>query len=89
MSDNLSKHIFSQRTKEELVMREVLAGLEDIITTLSYDPWPGDFEIVAIHKADPEQQTPSHEETVVKTTPRPPAQAQVICYHNEKQRRSA
>ncbi len=89
MSDNLSKHIFSTRTKEELVMREVLAGLEDIVTTLSYNPWPGDFEIVAIHNSDLTSNTPAREQTVIKTTPVILPKADVISYDSEKQRRSA
>ena len=87
MSDILSKRIFSKRTQEEIVMCEVLAGLEDIVTTLSFDPWPGDFEIVAIHGADEDHEP--HEETVVKVTPTPLERADVISYDDEKQRRSA
>jgi len=64
-----------------MTMRDVLGGLEEIATMLSYNPWPGDFEIIAIHPDDEDSQAP-REEIVVKCVP--PVAAEVISYNDAK-----
>ncbi len=67
---------------QEFLMREVLEGLEEVATMLSYDPWPGEFEIIAIYP--PEQEDARHrEETVIKSPPERP-KADVISYQERK-----
>lgn len=70
---------------EELAMRDVLDGLQDIASILSYDPWPGDFEIVAIYPPDQEH-LQSREETVIKAPHRikPQQKAKILSYKHGK-----
>lgn len=67
-------------------MREVLEGLEEVATMLSYDPWPGDFEIIAIHPAECEH-VPQREETVVRAIATPQPQNKVVSYQEYKKLR--
>lgn len=70
--------------EQELVMHEVLEGLEEIVTMLSYDPWPGDFEIVAIYP--PENESSTHEErTVIKSASGGQKRGQIISYDELKE----
>lgn len=56
----------SGSAQQESLMREVLAGLEETAIMLSYDPWPGDFEIIAIYPAEQED-APRREKTVIRS----------------------
>ena len=82
MSEKLSKRTIPGSKKQELTMRDVLGGLEEIATVLSYNPWPGDFEIVAIYPPKDEN-TSQQEKTVIKSTPMRP-KAQIISYQDRK-----
>lgn len=84
---NLHQRSISGTTEQELLMREVLEGLEEVATMLSYDPWPGDFEIIAIHPAERED-APQREETVVRSLPIPRASGnKVVSYQKYKRLR--
>ncbi len=62
-------------------MRKVLKGMEKATTMLSYNPWPGEFEIIAIYP--PENENMCHSEhTVIKA----PA-TQIISLQEYKNRR--
>jgi len=76
----------SGTTEQETLMKEVLEGLEDVATMLSYDPWPGDFEIIAVYPAEQEN-VPHREETVIKSIPIPKQPNKVISYHEYKKLR--
>ena len=91
MSNKLCKRAISGTKQEEIIMKEVLGGLEEVATMLSYDPWPGDFEIIAIYPPCEENSQPLHEKTVVKTqgSHAPRQKADVISYQQLKQRKSA
>lgn len=69
-------------------MREVLEGLEEVATMLSYDPWPGDFEIIAIYPAERED-APQREKTVIKSLPSPRSNSsnKVVSYEDYKRLR--
>ena len=84
MSDKLCKQVISGTKREEILMQDVLGGLEEIASMLSYNPWPGDFEIVAIYSPNEEQNQPQQELTVIKTQPLP--KAKVISYQQQKER---
>ena len=73
----------SGTAEQECLMREVLEGLEEVASMLSYDPWPGDFEIIAIYPAEGKD-LPQREETVIKTHPTPTRPADVISYAKYK-----
>lgn len=87
MSDKLCKRAIAGNQHQEMTMRDVLGGLEEIATMLSYDPWPGDFEIVAIYP--PNEDDLPKEKTVIKS--KQVAKAEVISYDLAKaqQRKSA
>jgi len=84
MSKNLCKQVISGSKKQEIIMREVLGGLEEIATMLSYNPWPGDFEIIAISPPNEEHDPVFKEEVVIKSRARP--RADVISYQRLKER---
>lgn len=87
----LHQRSISATEEQELLMREVLEGLEEVATMLSYAPWPGDFEIIAIHRAERED-APQREETVVRSISTPQRQNKVVSYQEYKKlrlRRSA
>ena len=84
MSDKLCKQVISGTKKEEILMRDVLGGLEEIASMLCYNPWPGDFEIIAIYPPNEEKNRPQQEQTVVKTQPL--SRAEVISYQQQKDR---
>ncbi|HHJ80706.1 MAG TPA: hypothetical protein ENJ65_03640 [Candidatus Tenderia electrophaga] len=65
-------------------MRDVLGGLEEIAAMLCYNPWPGDFEIIAIYPPNEENNQPQQEQTVVKNQPLP--KAKVISYQQQRER---
>lgn len=69
-------------------MKDVLGGLEEIASMLSYDPWPGDFEIIAVYSPEEEENVATQEQVVVKSQAdeRPTHTAQVICYQQQKER---
>ena len=83
MSNKLCKRVISGNRQQEIIMKEVLGGLEEIATLLSYDPWPGDFEIIAIYPPDEEESQPCQEEIVLQSKQRP--KAEVICYQEKKE----
>ena len=64
MTSTLCKRSISGSKQQEIKMREVMGGLEEIATMLSYNPWPGDFEIIAIYPAE-QDDAPSSEKTVI------------------------
>lgn len=82
MSDNVVEFTAQGDRKQEIIMRDVMGSLEEIATLLAYDPWPGDFEIVAIFPAD--QENADHREEVVLSTRKPQPQAVVISYEERK-----
>lgn len=87
MSDKLYKQVVSGNKEQEIIMKEVLGGLEEIATLLSYDPWPGDFEIIAVYS--PDEAPPWRQEEVViksQSTERPRPKAQIISYRQRKER---
>jgi len=85
MSDKLCKRVISGSKREEFMMRDVLGGLEEIASMLCYDPWPGDFEIIAIYPQCEEQNLPHQEQIVIQSkTSRP--MAEVISYQQQKER---
>ena len=84
MSNKLCKHVISGTKKEEILMRDVLGGLEEIASMLCYNPWPGDFEIIAIYPPNQEQNQAQQEKTVVKNQPLP--KAEIISYQQQKER---
>lgn len=84
MPDKLCKQVISGSKKEEILMRDVLGGLEEIASMLCYDPWPGDFEIIAIYPPNEEKNQPQQEQTVIKNQPLP--RAEVISYQQQKAR---
>lgn len=88
MSDKLCTRVISGTKREEIKMQDVLGGLEEIATALSYDPWPGDFEIIAIHPSTEENNEFRKEETVIKSqaVESPPPRAKIICYQKQKER---
>ncbi len=53
MSEKLCKRRItphaSRTIHAPLTLSEILDGLENIADILSYNPWPGDFEIIAIY----------------------------------------
>ena len=77
MTDKLYKRRVFPNDNQALTMEEVLKGLEDIANLLTYDPWPGDFEIVAIIP-EGQSSTTRRERIIVQTqkptlAPRPSA----------------
>jgi hypothetical protein len=87
MSNKLCKRVISGSKEEEILMREVMGSLEEIATMLSYNPWPGDFEIIAIYPPNEENDQAPHEETVVKSQPEPARpKADIISYQKQKER---
>ena len=84
MSNKLCKQVISGTKKEEILMRDVLGGLEEIAAMLCYNPWPGDFEIIAIYPPNEENNQPQQEQTVVKNQPLP--KAKVISYQQQRER---
>lgn len=82
MSDKVVDFTVRGDRKQEIIMRDVMGGLEEIATILAYDPWPGDFEIVAIHSPGQED-TPPREEVVLRSR-KPQPQAEVISYAEHK-----
>ncbi|MFC1748233.1 hypothetical protein ACFL2V_05440 [Pseudomonadota bacterium] len=70
--------------EQESLMHDVLEGLEEVVTMLSYDPWPGDFEIVAVYPPDNENKT-LREETVVKSVSTERTRGQIISYEELKE----
>ncbi len=62
----LHQRSISGTAEQELLMREVLEELEEVATMLTYDPWPGDFEIIAIYPHEWEETTVK-EKTVVRS----------------------
>ncbi len=91
MSNKLCKRVISGTKEEEIIMKEVLGGLEEVATMLSYSPWPGDFEIIAIYPPSKDDNKSQQEKTVVKTQSKtaPRRKADVISYQQLKQRKSA
>ena len=92
MSDKLCKRVISGSKQQELTMQEVLGGLEEIATMLSYDPWPGDFEIIAIYPPNEEVNLPQEQEIVVvskKKNEMLRQQAEIISYQQQKARRKS
>ncbi len=75
----LHQRSISGTTEQESMMREVLEGLNEVATMLSYDPWPGDFEIIALYPAERED-VPKREKTVIKTLLTPQTRANVVSY---------
>lgn len=88
MSNKLCKQGISGNKTQEAVMKEVLGGLEEIATMLSYDPWPGDFEIIAVYPPHEERDHSAHEQVVVKSRAERAQrqQAQIISYEEQKAR---
>jgi hypothetical protein len=88
MSKKLCKQVISGSKEQEIIMREVLGGLEEIATMLSYNPWPGDFEIIAVYTPDEERDPAFKEEVVIKSKPVQGARprADVISYQRLKER---
>lgn len=82
MSNKVVEFTVQGDRKQEIIMRDVMGGLEEIATILAYDPWPGDFEIIAIHPADQEHAV--RREEVVITSRKPLPQAEVISYEERK-----
>ncbi len=82
----LHQRSISATAEQESLMREVLEGLEEVATMLSYDPWPGDFEIIAIHPAERED-AQQREETVVRSISTPQRQRKVVSYQEYKKLR--
>lgn len=85
MSDKLCKRVISGSKQQEITMRDVLGGLEEIATMLSYDPWPGEFEIIAIYPPNQEGQPAQTEKTVISTRRH---EAEIISYQQQKARLS-
>lgn len=85
MSDNVVEFTAQDDRKQEIIMRDVMGSLEEIATILAYDPWPGDFEIVAIFPADQEN-ADIREEIVLSSRKKPqqPPCAEVISYEERK-----
>jgi hypothetical protein len=91
MSEKLCKRVISGSKQEEITMRDVMGGLEEIATMLTYDPWPGDFEIIAIYPSSKEEEFGQTEESVViskKKTQTTRRQADIISYKQGKLRLS-
>ncbi len=88
MSDKLCKRVISGSKREEIMMRDVLGGLEEIASMLCYDPWPGDFEIIAIYPQCEEQNLPHQEQIVIQSKPNQTSRpkAKVISYQQQKER---
>lgn len=88
MSDKLCKQVISGNKEQEIIMKQVLGGLEEIATMLSYNPWPGDFEIIAVYSPDEEATLSRQEEVVIKsqTTEHARPKAQIISYRQRKER---
>ena len=82
----LHQRTISGTTEQETLMKEVLDGLEEVATMLSYDPWPGDFEIIAIYPAEQED-APQREETVIKTPSTSHLHPNVVSYQEYKKLR--
>lgn len=89
MSNKLCKRAITGTKEQEIIMKEVLGGLEEVATMLSYNPWPGDFEIIAIYPQSEEDDRQRLEETVVKAKQHSHRKADVISYQQVKQRRLA
>ena len=87
MSSKLCKRVISGTKEQEMIMRDVLGGLEEVATMLSYNPWPGDFEIIVIYPPE-EENSAEQEQTVVRSQNRlrPRRKADVISYHQLKSR---
>lgn len=83
MSDNVVEFTAQGDRKQEIIMRDVMGSLEEIATILAYDPWPGDFEIVAIFPADQEN-ADIREEIVLSSRKKPQPRAEVISYEERK-----
>ncbi len=86
MSDKLCKRRIKPSTEGDMNLREILRGLEDVAAILSYTPWPGEFEIVAISSKLPK------EKTVVQapSNPLPPRPgATIISFQKHRSRRRA
>lgn len=60
MSDRRKEKTIHADQAIELMMRDVLEGMEDFATQFGYRPWPGEFQIISI--APPEE---GADETVV------------------------
>ena len=83
MSEKIIHYGVTGTRQQEITMRDVMAGLEDIVTMLSYDPWPGDFEIIAVHS--PHEDSSQPKETVVaRNQPKPPQRADVISWEERR-----
>ncbi len=79
MSSTLCKRSISGNRQQEMKMRDVMGGLEEIATMLSYNPWPGDFEIIAIYPAE-QDDIPSSEKIVIRAN----TETNVISYQERK-----
>lgn len=79
MADKVCRRSIRGTRRDEMTMREVLDGMNDIATMLSYDPWPGEFEIIALHPPGQDTDTP-RECTVIKKERPLPASAEIIPY---------
>ena len=82
----LHQRSISGTTEQETLMKEVLEGLEEVATMLSYDPWPGDFEIIAVYPSEQED-APQREETVIKSISIPKQPNKVVSYQEYKKLR--
>lgn len=82
MSKKLCKRTITGSVRQEITMRDVLGGLEEIATMLSYDPWPGDFEIIAISPPNEQTNEPAQEKVVFKSSPA--TKADIISYKKAK-----
>lgn len=76
----------SGTAEQESLMREVLEELEEVATMLTYDPWPGNFEIIAIYPHEWEE-TVTKEITVVRSPASPRIGGTVISYQEYKRLR--
>lgn len=89
MSNKLCKRAITGTKEQEMIMKEVLGGLEEVATMFSYNPWPGDFEIIAIYPQSEENDRQQFEKTVVKAKQHLRRKADVISYQQLTQRRLA
>ena len=62
----LHQRSISGTAEQESLIKEVLEELEEMATMLTYDPWPGNFEIIAIYPHEREEAT-LKERTVVRS----------------------
>ncbi len=83
----LHQRSISGTTEQESLMREILEELEEVATMLSYDPWPGDFEIVSISRNE-WKEVDVREKTVIKSATAPSrSSATVVSYQDYKRLR--